>query len=79
MFRVCTEDFKIPDSHLVIEKGTRVMLPFEALHTDPEYYPDPEKFDPERFSSENRIKIPSCAFIPFGEGPRICVGKITFL
>ncbi|XP_025831659.1 probable cytochrome P450 6a14 [Agrilus planipennis] len=72
--RVCTKDYKIPDSDVVIQKGTLVLVPIYAIQHDPEYYPDPEKFDPERFSEENKNKRPPLTFLPFGEGPRICIG-----
>ena len=45
---------------------------------DPEYFPDPEKFDPDRFSPENggaKAFIDQGVFLPFGTGPRICVGN----
>lgn len=45
------------------------------MHNNPEIYPDPEKFDPKRFSAENIRKIPTYAYIPFSGGPRNCVGK----
>ncbi|XP_063243313.1 cytochrome P450 6j1-like [Bacillus rossius redtenbacheri] len=72
--RMCLSDYKIPGTKLTIEKGIQVMIPVLGIHSDPEYYPDPTKFDPERFSAENKSKIPPYAFLPFGEGPRICIG-----
>jgi len=73
--RMCMEDYKIPDSDLVIEKGTPVFIPMFGLHYDKDYFPNPEKFDPERFSEENKTSLPPFAYIPFGEGPRVCIGE----
>ena len=73
--RRCVKDYKTPDKDVVIEKGTMVFIPILAIHHDEEYYPEPEKFEPERFTEENRSKRHPYAHIPFGEGPRICIGK----
>ncbi|XP_014292721.1 cytochrome P450 3A25 isoform X2 [Halyomorpha halys] len=76
--RMCTQDAVIGNTQ--IPKGTRVFIPVGQFHMDPEYFPNPEKFDPERFSDENKGSIPKYSFIPFGEGPRICVGyKLALL
>ena len=48
-----------------------------GIHYDEEYYPDPEKFDPERFNEENSRSRPQYAHLPFGEGPRICIGTVS--
>lgn len=58
----------------MIKEGTKVAISTLGLQHDPEYFPDPEVFDPERFSPENKEKIPHLSYIPFGEGPRICIG-----
>ncbi|KAJ3651620.1 hypothetical protein Zmor_017647 [Zophobas morio] len=72
--RRCTQDYKVPDHDIIIKQGTRVFIPVLGIHYDEEYYPDPEKFDPERFNEENIRSRPQYAYIPFGEGPRICIG-----
>ncbi|CAH2005624.1 unnamed protein product [Acanthoscelides obtectus] len=72
--RICTKRYQIPGTDIFIEEGTRVNIPIHAIQRDPEYYPDPEKFDPERFNEENKSKRRPYTFMPFGEGPRICIG-----
>lgn len=72
--RVCNKDYKIENSDLVIKSGLRITIPVISIHMDPEYYPNPDKFDPERFSEENKAKRPAFTFMPFGEGPRTCIG-----
>uniref|UniRef100_A0A1B6CD09 Cytochrome P450 n=1 Tax=Clastoptera arizonana TaxID=38151 RepID=A0A1B6CD09_9HEMI len=72
LFRVCTEPYQIPDSKVVIEKGTRITVPIYSIHRDPRYYPAPEEFDPDRFV-DNNYK-PSGHYLPFGNGPRNCIG-----
>nr|XP_023029787.1 probable cytochrome P450 6a23 [Leptinotarsa decemlineata] len=72
--RRCVEDYRIPDSDVIIEKGIEVFIPIKAIHYDPEYYENPEVFDPERFNEENIQGRHPYAHIPFGEGPRICIG-----
>lgn len=73
--RECTKNCYLPEINAAVEKGTRVFLPVLGLHHDPELYPDPEKFDPERFSPENKKNRHPMSYLPFGDGPRICIGK----
>lgn len=73
--RICTQSFKIPDSDLVIEEGTRVVISTRGVHYDPEYYFEPETYNPDRFSEEEKEKRPAFTYFPFGDGPRICLGN----
>jgi cytochrome P450 len=57
-----------------VPKGRVVLLAPYTLHRREEYFPDPEKFDPERFTPEREKRLPRYAFVPFGAGPRICIG-----
>ncbi|XP_031330452.1 probable cytochrome P450 6a17 [Photinus pyralis] len=72
--RKCVMDYKVPGTDFLIEKGTSVVIPLYGLHHDPEYFPDPERFDPERFNEENKKKMVPYSYMPFGEGPRLCIG-----
>jgi cytochrome P450 len=58
-----------------VQKGTTVFMSPYALHRRAEYFPDPERFDPERFTPEHEASLPRYAFVPFGAGPRICIGN----
>lgn len=57
-----------------IPGGVSVTFPISGMHRLPEFWPEPEKFDPERFSPDNKEKINRFAYMPFGLGPRNCVG-----
>jgi cytochrome P450 len=58
-----------------VEKGHVIILNVYGMHRDARYFPDPLRFDPERFSAENEPSIPKYAYIPFGGGPRVCIGN----
>jgi len=71
VFRTCTKDYVFEDGSR-IDKGTFLIIPAYALQRDPDYYSDPETFKPERFSEEN---IVPGTYLPFGDGPRHCIGQ----
>jgi len=58
-----------------IKQGNLVLVSPYVLHRDPSHYPNPEQFDPERFNEENSKSIGKYAYLPFGGGPRVCVGN----
>ncbi|XP_022919655.2 probable cytochrome P450 6a17 [Onthophagus taurus] len=72
--RICTQDYHIPNSQFLLKKGLKIFVPIEKIHYDPEFYPNPDIFDPDRFTEENVNKRPHFSYLPFGEGPRICIG-----
>ncbi|KAM8771555.1 cytochrome P450 3A40-like [Acanthopagrus schlegelii] len=59
---------------LVVPKGMVVMVPTWPLHRNPDLWPDPEAFKPERFSKENKETFDPYTYMPFGAGPRNCIG-----
>ncbi|XP_045762459.1 cytochrome P450 6B5-like isoform X2 [Maniola jurtina] len=72
--RKCVKDTVLPTGNIKVDKGTNITLPIYELHHDPKYHPDPEIFNPERFSVENRKKMLDITYMPFGKGNRNCVG-----
>lgn len=74
--RLCVKDYNFDDGSLkfTVKKGTTVFIPVYGIHHDPKYYADPERFDPERFSDENKGNIVPGSYMPFGAGPRNCIG-----
>jgi cytochrome P450 family 6 len=76
--RSTTTKYTFEETGFTLDKDVSILVPVAGLHFDPEYFPDPEKYDPERFSEENKNKILPYTFLPFGDGPRNCIGTITF-
>ncbi|XP_063918403.1 cytochrome P450 6k1-like [Zophobas morio] len=67
--------YTFEETGFTLDEDVAVTVPVAALHYDPKYFPDPENFDPERFSDENKHKIVPYTFLPFGDGPRNCIGQ----
>ncbi|XP_028048315.1 cytochrome P450 9e2-like, partial [Monomorium pharaonis] len=78
--RLCTKKYELPPTqpgckNVIVEPDTVMMLPIYALHHDPKYFPNPNTFYPERFNEENKDNIVPYTYLPFGEGPRVCIGN----
>jgi len=58
-----------------VAKGSLITISTYALHRDPRFFPDPERFDPDRFAPGWEESIPRYAYLPFGGGPRVCIGN----
>ena len=71
--RKCEETCEI-NERLTIPSGMDVIVPIYALHHDPEAWPDPEVYDPERFRGPAKDTRHPFQFLPFGAGPRNCIG-----
>lgn len=72
IFRMCKKDVEI--NGVFIPKGTVVTVPMFVLQRDSKYWPEPDKFHPERFSKKNKESIDPYIYMPFGSGPRNCIG-----
>ncbi len=71
--RLLSEDVQV--DQYTIPEGTTITLGIYYLHRDPRFFPDPEKFDPDRFLPENTVSRHPYAYLPFSAGPRNCVGQ----
>ncbi|GAB4576399.1 MAG: cytochrome P450 [Anaerolineae bacterium] len=70
--RLVAED--VPFQDYVLPAGARVMYSIYLTHRHPDYWEEPERFNPDRFDRANKRAIPPYAFLPFGGGPRNCIG-----
>ncbi|KYN40885.1 Cytochrome P450 6B1 [Trachymyrmex septentrionalis] len=75
IMRQASSAYTFRNSQLTIPKGQVVNIPVHAIHLDPDIYPKPEIFDPERFIGEATRSRQSMHYIPFGYGPRNCLGE----
>jgi cytochrome P450 len=71
--RVAVEDDEI-DGHR-IPKGATVIIPIQQIQNDERFWPEPSRFDPNRFLPENAKRIHRSAYLPFSGGRRVCIGK----
>jgi cytochrome P450 len=66
-------DYQV-DEYVIPAASIVLMSPW-VMHHDPRFYPEPFKFDPERWRAEPREARPKFAYFPFGGGPRVCIGE----
>ena len=69
--RICNQDYEFEG--IKLKKGQLWVASIFGLHYDEELYPNPEKFDPERFNETNKKTRDNISHIPFGAGPRSCI------
>lgn len=69
--RECTSDYPLPDSKLTIPRGTPILIPIYGIQRDSTNFNDPLDYRPERFLEQSTSGM---AYMPFGEGPRHCIG-----
>ncbi|KAG6460625.1 cytochrome P450 6B4 [Manduca sexta] len=72
--REAMADYTFPTG-LTVEKGMRIHIPVYYLQRHPKYFPEPEEFRPERFLGDEKLKVNPHVYMPFGGGPRLCIGK----
>ncbi|XP_054166701.1 cytochrome P450 3A14-like [Oppia nitens] len=72
--RRAVTDYKLGDTGIQLFAGQEVEIPVYAIHHSNEFYPNAHQFDPDRFMPENRHKIIPYTYLPFGAGPRNCIG-----
>lgn len=76
--RLCSKEYTFQDfdgKNITIRKGEYVWFPTIGIHRDERYYPNPTRFDPERFNDVNKANINLQAYLPFGSGQRNCIGS----
>ncbi|XP_054157181.1 cytochrome P450 3A19-like [Oppia nitens] len=72
--RIAAQDYTIGDTGITVPKGMLVNFSIQSMHRNPDYYPEPDRWNPERFMPYNRDKLVPYTYMPFGLGPRNCVG-----
>lgn len=72
--RKCTKDYQIENTNILIEEGTSIIIPVAAVHRDPNYFDEPNEFRPDRFNDDQMANKTFMPYMPFGDGPRICIG-----
>ncbi|XP_075979296.1 cytochrome P450 6B6-like [Anticarsia gemmatalis] len=75
LIRECARTYTIPELDVSIDEGVGIVIPLQALHNDPQYFDEPHAFRPERFQVDSPSAKNKYAYLPFGDGPRACIGE----
>ena len=73
--RKCVKEYTVSGTNFTVPKGMMVQVPATGIHMDEKYFPNPDHFNPENFTKENKEKRHPYAFMAFGLGPRNCIGS----
>ncbi|XP_047999434.1 cytochrome P450 6B6-like [Leguminivora glycinivorella] len=72
--RVCARTYTFPRLGLTIDPGVKIVIPVDALQNDEKHFDNPREFRPQRFTAEEVQKRHKYVYLPFGDGPRACIG-----
>ena len=75
--REVSEKYTFRGTKITIDKGMTVWIPAYGIQRDPNIYPNPDKFDPERFNDDAVASRHPMSYLSFGNGPRNCIGTLT--
>ncbi|XP_011550954.3 cytochrome P450 6B2 [Plutella xylostella] len=72
--RVCAKKYVIPELGITLDPGVKILIPIQAIQKDEKYFDNPTEYRPERFTAEAEKERHKFVYLPFGEGPRACIG-----
>lgn len=81
LFKRCTQEYILPPPYkngpnkpVTLPAGTPILISLYGLHLDGKYFPDPKRFNPDRFLESNKHLLRKYSYLPFGGGHRACLG-----
>lgn len=74
LVRIVTKEYHWTEAKISFGEGQTILIPVHGIHHDADIYDQPDEFRPERFTPDEIAKRPNMSFLPFGDGPRNCIG-----
>lgn len=74
LMRTCNQECELGDTGVTVTEGLNVEISVDAIHHSDQYYPNAYHFEPNRFTTANSSLMTANTYLPFGDGPRICIG-----